>query len=118
MSDVELIERFNAAWLRGDLEAVLACLGDDVVYTPSGGDGPVAAYRGRDDVGAVFADQVGDDPDLILGPTAAGDGRAVVDWSYPTRPDGTTYRGVDVYTIRDSLIRAKDVYAKLTGPTS
>jgi ketosteroid isomerase-like protein len=113
MSAVELIERFNAAWLRGDLPEVLACLNDDIVYSTSGRDGKAVTYRGLEAVSAIFAEYVGDDPDLRLGPVAAGDGRAVCEWSYPTADDGTTLRGLDLYTIVDGRISAKDVFAKL-----
>ena len=113
MSDVELIQNFNAAWQDGDLETVLSCVADDIVYTTSGGGGgPVTTYRGRAEVAAIFAEHIGHDPRLTLGPVAAGHGRALCDWWYPVAEDGTSLRGVDVYLIRDGLIRRKDVYAK------
>jgi SnoaL-like domain len=113
MSDVELIQKFNAAWLDGDLETVLSCVADDIVYSTSGSGGAQATtYRGRPEVAAVFAEHIGHDPQLTLGPVAAGHGRALCDWWYPMAEDGTSLRGVDVYVIRDGLIRRKDVFAK------
>lgn len=113
MSDVVLIERFIAAWQRGDLDAVVACLAEDVVYSTSGRGGAAVNFHGRADVAAAFADQLGDDPDLVLGPVVAVGGRALCDWWYPAATNGTTLRGVDVYTVANGLITLKDVYAKL-----
>src|SRR5262245_4095935 len=91
MSDVELIQKFNAAWLDGDLETVLSCVADDIVYSTSGSGGaPVTTYRGRAEVAAVFAEHIGHDPQLTLGPVAAGHGRALCDWWYPMTADGTS----------------------------
>ena len=105
-------DRFLAAWKRADLDGVVACLAEDVVYSTSGRTGQATTYRGRDEVAAAFADQLGDDPGLALGPIVAADGRALNEWAYPLAESGTTLRGVDVYTIRDGLIAVKDVFGK------
>ena len=105
----DVIDRFVAAWLRGDLAAVVDCLTDDIVYTNT----RATTFRGRDEVAAAFADQVGDDPDLTLGPVLACGDRAFSEWTYKPATDGTVLRGVDVYTLRAGRIAAKDVFAKL-----
>jgi len=109
----DVIDRFVAAWLGGDLAAVVDCLTDDIVYTNIGSQGRATTYRGRDEVAAVFADQVGDDPGLTLGPVLACGDRAFSEWTYQPATDGTVLRGVDVYTLREGRIAAKDVFGKL-----
>jgi ketosteroid isomerase-like protein len=111
---VEVVDRFVGAWLRGDLEEVLACLTDDVVYTTSGRGGVATTLRGRDVVAVAFAEQVAEgDPDLVLAPVAGLGDRAIGEWSYPPAADGSVYRGIDVYTLRDGRIAAKDVFSKV-----
>ena len=109
----DVIDRFVAAWLRGDLAAVLDFLTDDIVYTNAGTQGQATTYRGRDEVAAAFANQVGDDPDLTLGPVLACGDRAFSEWTYKPAADGTVLRGVDVYTLREGRIAAKDVFGKI-----
>ncbi|MGX6608267.1 nuclear transport factor 2 family protein [Micromonosporaceae bacterium Da 78-11] len=50
---------------------------------------------------------------LTIEPIAAAGGRGFGYWHYPTADDGSTLRGVDVYTVRDGLITAEDVLSKL-----
>ena len=109
-----LVEAFVEAWLRGDLEGVMACVTDDVVYSPSGA-GEVATYRGHDEVRAIFATSVGDDPDITLGDLVVSGDVVLGPWWYAPAADGSTLRGLDLYTMRDGKIAAKDVFSKRTG---
>ncbi|GIF38978.1 ketosteroid isomerase-like protein [Actinoplanes xinjiangensis] len=111
----ELIERFNAAWLRGDLPALSAALDDDVVYRPNAWDGPAVAVHGRDAVVEVFAGQIGPGEGPDLGDVFASGDRVVCEWQWPPAADGTVLRGLDVYRIRDGRITTKDVYGKITA---
>ncbi|GAA3350743.1 hypothetical protein GCM10020358_77800 [Amorphoplanes nipponensis] len=104
-----VLDRFLAAWLSRDLEGVVYCLDPDVTYC--GSDGSVV--RGREAVSAVFAEQLGGDPDLTVAPVAVVGDRGFGYFSYPAAADGTTLRGVDVYTVRNGLIVAKDVLSKI-----
>ncbi|MEW2428505.1 nuclear transport factor 2 family protein [Micromonospora sp. NPDC047644] len=115
MSDAGMVvvERFNAAWHRGDLAAVSACLAGDVSYSPSAWDGPAVTLRGRDAVCRAFADQLGPGPALEA-VRSAGD-RVWCEWSWPPAEDGTVLRGVDLYLVRGGLIAAKDVFSKITA---
>jgi len=110
---VALIDRFIDAWKREDLDAVTACLADDVVYCDTGRKGVANTYRGREQVSQAFAGNLGDDSALTLGPVIAVDDRAISEWEWKNAEDGTTLRGVDVYTVRDGKITAKDVFGKL-----
>ncbi|MEU8392980.1 nuclear transport factor 2 family protein [Micromonospora sp. NPDC048842] len=115
MSDagVLVVERLNAAWHRGDLAAVSACLAEDVTYSPSAWDGPAVALRGRDAVCRAFADQLGPGP--TLGAVRSAGDRILCEWSWPPAEDGTVLRGVDLYLVQDGLIAAKDVFSKITA---
>ena len=110
-----LIEGFNAAWERGDLTAVSACLAEDVTYCPNAWDGPAGTVRGRDEVARAFADQLGPGPGPMLGPVWVAGNRVACEWRWAPAEDGTILRGLDVYLIRDGRIAAKDVYSKITA---
>ncbi len=104
-----VLDRFLAAWSRRDLEDLTDCLHPEIVY--SGSDG--STVRGRPAVTALFAEQLDGDPDLTIAPIAVRGDRGFGYFSYPPATDGTTLRGVDVYTVRDGLIVAKDVLSKI-----
>lgn len=99
----QVVEQFVEAWLEGDLDGVMACVTDDVVFSPSG-PGEVPAHRGRDAVREVFASSVGDDRDITLGDLVATDDVVLGPWWYPPAADGTTLRGLDLYTVRNGKI--------------
>ena len=109
-----MVDEFVEAWLRGDLDVVMACVTDDVVFSPSG-SGEVATYRGREAVREIFATSVGDDQDITLGELVVMDDVVIGPWWYPPGADGSTLRGVDLYTLRDGKIAAKDVFSKRTA---
>ena len=110
MSDTAaLLERFWTAWRARDLPGVVACLADDV--TLCGSDGTTAS--GRDAVTAVFAEQLAGDPGLTVEPIVTHGDRGFGYFTYAPAADGTTLRGVDVYTVRDGRIVAKDVLSKI-----
>ena len=109
VDEEDVLSRFRIAWLSADLPGVLACLTEDVVFRTS--DGTV--FAGRDEVGQAFGGDLGTDPELTIEPVVVGDGRGFGYWHYPVAADGTTLRGVDVYTLRDGLIATKDVFSKL-----
>jgi hypothetical protein len=109
MVDDDVVSRFRTAWLAGDLPGLLSCLTEDVVLRTSDG----TTHRGRDEVGRAVADDLGTGPALTIEPIVTGGSRAFGYWHYPAAPDGTTLRGVDIYTLRNGLIAAKDVLSKL-----
>ncbi|GAA3910182.1 hypothetical protein [Actinoplanes auranticolor] len=57
-------------------------------------------------------EQLDGDPDLTIEPLAVR-GRGFGYFSYPAAADGTVLRVVDVYTVRDGLIVAKDVLGQI-----
>ena len=108
-----VVDAFVEAWLTGELDGVMACVTDDVVYSPPG-SGEVATSRGRDAVREAFASSVGPDPDITLGELVVAGDLVLGPWWYPPRDDGSTFRGLDLYTLRDGKIAAKDVFSKIT----
>lgn len=110
------VERFNAAFNRHDVDAVMAAMTDDCVFestAPPFGERYVGAVEVRGAWEAFFA----------ASPTArfdaeetivAGD-RCVVRWRYSwTGDDGEprAVRGVDVITVRDGRVAEKLAYVK------
>jgi ketosteroid isomerase-like protein len=108
----DVIERFNAAFNRHDVDAVMALMTDDVVFEntsppPDGeryvGQAAVRAFWERFFAGSPRASFETEDQ------LAAGD-RAVVRWRY-SWGDGHI-RGVDVFRVRGGKVAEKLSYVK------
>lgn len=116
-----LIEQFNEAWDRGDVDGLMSLMTDNPTYRASTGTGPGTGFVGTDAVRAGFAAVIAAEaaiPAAAPLPSSqiiiAGD-RAVSTWQYPsTAPDGTPaiIEGVDLWTIEDGRIAVKDAYRK------
>ena len=87
----------------------MACLAEDV--TLCGSDGIIVS--GRQAVAAVFAEQLAGDPEPAIEPIATRGDRGFGYFWYTSAADGTRLRGVDVCTVRDGQIVAKDVLSKI-----
>ena len=70
---------------------------------------PHVLYDGRTKDGITQA-TVGDDPDITLGDLVVSGDVVLGPWWYAPAADGTTLRGLDLYTMRDGKIAAKDVF--------
>src|SRR6476659_7371341 len=117
MSDTAAaIDRFNEAFNRHDVDAVMAAMTDDCVFEntspPSG-----QRYEGQAQVRAAWEEF------FAASPTAHFDGedviatgdRCTVQWRYTwTNDDGSTsaLRGVDVLRVRDGKVAEKFAYVK------
>jgi ketosteroid isomerase-like protein len=110
------VERFNDAFNRHDVDAVMAAMTDDCVFeSTSPPDGQ--RFEGAAEVRAAWEGFFGSSPtahfdaeDVIV----TGD-RCVVQWRYTwDADDGTTahIRGVDVIRVRDSKVAEKFAYVK------
>jgi ketosteroid isomerase-like protein len=118
MSDAysELLDRFFAAWYRKDLDGLLDCVTDDIVFLMSTGPEPGLTLRGKADVGKAFAEQMADDgtaTTVLDEPVVLGE-HAYGTWSVESPDMAVPVRGVDLYTFRDGLIAIKDVYRKIS----
>lgn len=117
MSVRELIERYNNAWNRQDLDAI------DDLHHPS-----IVFYNHTADERAEGADAVRhhieqifrNNPTLRFSTRAlrTGDDFAVCEWTATVERDGRTleWDGVDVFPLKDDLILRKDVYSSSHRP--
>ena len=112
----EAVERFNDAFNRHDVDAVMAAMTDDCVFestAPPFGDrhaGQSAVRAAWDDFFRSTPTAHFDSEDVI----ATGD-RCVVQWRFTWKnDDGSTgsVRGVDVLRVRDGKVAEKFAYVK------
>ena len=109
------VDRFNDAFNRHDVDAVMHAMTDDCVFestSPPDGERHVGSAAVRTAWEAFFA----------ASPTARFDGedvvvvgdRCVVQWRYTWTEDGSArhLRGVDVLHVRDGLVAEKCAYVK------
>ena len=116
----QLIEDFNDAWTRGDLDGLMALMADDPAYRASTGHGPGTDHHGtsavRDGFAAVItAEAANDQPAPPPGVIHIAAERGFSMWAYPTTgPDCTprTVEGIDVWTFEGDRIATKDAYRK------
>ncbi len=112
---VAVVERFNAAFNRHDVDAVMALMSEDCVFegtTPPDG----RRYAGRAAVRGAWEQLFADSADAWFDAEetiAAGD-RVVVRWRYRWGPDGSGghVRGVDLFRVADGLVTEKLAYVK------
>ena len=115
-SAAAVVERFNDAFNRQDVESLAALLTHDTIFEDTS---PAPDGRRIEGVTAVVAhwrewfgrnaDAQFDAEDVIV----SGD-RVVVRWIYRKQRDGRPWhiRGVDVFTVRDGKVAAKLAYVK------
>jgi ketosteroid isomerase-like protein len=112
---LEAVDRFNEAFNRHDVDAVMATMTDDCVFestSPPDGERHEGAAAVRAAWEAFFASSPTarfDAEDVI----ASGD-RAVMQWRYSWSDDGGEHhiRGVDVLRVRDGKVAEKFAYVK------
>jgi steroid delta-isomerase-like uncharacterized protein len=114
----ELIDAYNEAWNRQDLDAVCAFLADDIVFeNHTAGERAEGAAAVRDHIAGIFERW----PTLRFRSRRlqVADDFAVSEWTATaTRPDGVRveWDGVDVFPLRDGKIARKDVYSTSASP--
>ena len=105
------VARFDAAFARGDVDAVLAAMTEDCVFestTPPDGvryEGPAAVGGAWQEFFAGSQGAVFETEEQIV----CGD-RLVARWHYTW--DGGHVRGVDVFRVRDGKVAEKLSYVK------
>lgn len=111
------LQRFNDAFARHDVDAVMAAMTEDCVfentYPPPDGE----RYVGQAAVRAFWAQFFVGSPHAIFEAedTFAAKDRAVVRWRYQwVAPDGKRghIRGVDVFRVQDGKVAEKLSYVK------
>ena len=112
---VAVVERFNAAFNRHDVAAVMALMSEDCVFE---GTAPPDGrrYVGRAAVRGAWAELFASSPDAWFDTeeTLAAGERVVVRWRYRWGPGGSGghVRGVDVFRVADGLVTEKLAYVK------
>ena len=113
---IAAVDRFNEAFNRHDVDAVMAAMTDDCVFentSPPMGqryEGQAAVRQAWEEFFAASPDAHFEGEEVI----ATGD-RCVVPWRYSWREaDGTegVLRGVDVIRVRDGRVAEKFAYVK------
>ncbi len=111
-----VIERFNEAFNRHDVDAIMNCMTDDCVFenTRPAPDG--SRIAGQAAVRAFWEDFFRRSPHARFETeetVIAGD-RCIVRWRYSWVRDGTPghVRGVDVFRVRDGKVAEKLSYVK------
>lgn len=108
------VERFHAAFRRGDVDGIMAAMTDDCVFedtTPPDGtrhQGRAKVRRCWEELFAGSPGAVFETEDLVI----AAD-TAIVRWRYRWRDDGGGHvRGVDVLPVRHGKVAEKYSYVK------
>ena len=112
-----LIDSYNEAWNRQDLDAVASMHSHDIVFHNwTAGDRVEGAEAVRAHIGRIFEQY----PTLRFTGRAmhVGDDFVVSEWTATTTADGVTreWDGVDVFPISDGKIARKDIYSSSHNP--
>lgn len=111
------VERFNAAFNRHDVDAVMASMTDDCVFENTSPAPDGTRYEGQAAVRACWEAFFRESPQAVITVEdlfASGD-RCVVRWVYHWGGDGDAaghVRGVDVFRVRDGKVAEKLSYVK------
>ena len=106
------IDRFNDAFNRHDVDAVMSLMTDDVIFENTTPPPEGERYEGQEAVRAFWATFFAGTPQAQFSAEdtfAAGD-RCTVRWRY-SWGDGSI-RGVDVFRVRDGKVAEKLSYVK------
>ena len=113
---LDTIERFNEAFNRHDIEAVMAMFTEDCVFDNTSPPPDGERHEGQAAVRAFWERFFASSPDAHFEAEdifAAGD-RCTVRWRYTWKSAGGTghVRGVDVFRVRDGKVAEKLSYVK------
>jgi len=111
-----VVQRFNEAFNRHDVDAVMALMTDDCIFENTRPRPDGERYEGAAAVRGFWEQFFARSPEAHFGAEevfAAGD-RCVVLWVYTWVKDGVPghVRGVDVFTVRDGRVAGKLSYVK------
>jgi uncharacterized protein (TIGR03086 family) len=109
---IAVVGRFNAAFARRDVEAVMAHMTDDCVFDTTAPAPDGRRYEGRDEVAAAWRELFAASPTTRFDAeeVVGADDCVVVRWTY-SWGDGHV-RGIDVLRVRDGLVDEKLSYVK------
>jgi ketosteroid isomerase-like protein len=112
----ELIDRYNDAWNRHDVDTIVSMHAPDFVFHNWTANERVEGAAARDHVSRIFENT----PSLRFTSRRlyARDGLVVSEWTAHVERDGAEleWDGVDVIPIEGGLIKRKDVYSSSRTP--
>ena len=112
----ETIARYNDAWNRHDVDAIVEFHADDMVFENHTAGERVEGEAVRDHIARIFENT----PDLQFTGRRlyARDGLVVSEWTAHATRDGkrVEWDGVDVFPFENGLIKRKDVYSAGHNP--
>jgi ketosteroid isomerase-like protein len=113
---LEAVEKFNAAFNKHDVDAVMATMTEDCIFENTNPQPDGTRLVGAEAVGAYWKKFFTSNPDAFFEAEdifASGD-RCVVRWIYRKTKDGKPWhlRGVDVFKVRDGKVAEKLAYVK------
>lgn len=112
MSLRELFERYDGAWSRHDVDAIVSMHTEDSVFhLHAGGD----AVSGRDGVRATFAGVLEQYPDLRFERRHVHFADDLVVFEYVMHTGGASLDAVDLFRIAGDLVARKDTYIDATA---
>jgi ketosteroid isomerase-like protein len=113
---IETIDRFNEAFNRHDVDAIMALMTDDVVFENTSPRPDGERYEGAAAVRAFWERLFAASPkaNFATEDMFAADDRCFVRWNYTfVNSNGPgNVRGVDVFTVRDEKVSEKLSYVK------
>jgi uncharacterized protein len=115
----DVIDAYNEAWNRHDLEGVVALHAPDMVFENWNAGERAEGNAVRAHIGEIFANW----PDLRFTGRSlyVGDDFVVQEWTaYATHPNGTelSWEGVDIFPFKKGKILRKDVYSNASRRVS
>lgn len=112
----ELIERYNDAWNRQDVDAIVSMHAPDFVFHNWTSNERVEAADAHAHIARIFRNT----PSLRFTGRQlyVRDGLVVNEWTAQAERDGATveWDGVDIFPIVNGLIQRKDVYSSSHAP--
>jgi ketosteroid isomerase-like protein len=113
---LQVVRRFNDAFNRRDVNAVMELMTDDVVFENTGPAPEGTRVSGHTNMREHWRTFFLANPDALFEEeeiVAAGD-RVVVRWTYRKQKDGKPWhlRGIDLFRVRDGRIAEKLSYVK------
>lgn len=107
MSLSELFERYDDAWARKDLEAIVSLHSEDGVFHLHAAGEPAT---GREAVRATFAAVLEQYPDLRFERRDVRFGHDFIVFEYVMHTRGASIDAIDLFVVAEGLVARKDTY--------
>ncbi|MDW5597356.1 nuclear transport factor 2 family protein [Conexibacter stalactiti] len=111
MSLRELFERYDDAWARRDLDAIVSMHSEEGVFHLHAASEPAT---GREAVRATFATVMEQYPDLRFERRDVRLGDDFIVFEYVMRVSGVSIDAIDLFVVADGLVTRKDTYLDAT----